>query len=573
MIRFLINFSVDPSLEKSGAFFVTKPDSLKQIALNPHLDLFVWGDPISTKNIPGFAAGIADEAAIHNLLKSIPGHFYYLLFDKNLQAFSAGNSLFGILPLYYAAADQALILSDDPLEIAKHIGNRKINKRFILENILFNYPLTNQSCVVGIHLLPANSFIHYTHGTSKICKHTCMENYYSARPRAWKKSLHELSDLFIERSEKYFPDEISLISLTGGFDGRTLTACGLMHKKSIATYSFGSDESEDVQIASKLSAQANIPFHCLALNEAYVKNDSLSAGLEFIDKAAGTAAFARAHYLYAVKKLTKLTPFIVTGNFGSEIFRTAHSAGPVINHNLYSFFNSKNCDEAIAGIKNSTEFDWLNKDAFKNEWDALIEDLRQLPRFNRKYDDLSTNQRFYITVFEEILRKYFGAEMVNQFYYLNNRTPFLDFEFFIRILQTELSGVYSGFYEQNPIKRFKGQILYSHIIRKAWPSFGKNMTDKGYCPDDLQGMAGKIRIAKAYFNKKYFRKGRNSYDPYAVQSAFRYNSSFFKSIRLDKELFNLRAFGEAFEQVNMSNGFFIGLSQAFYYNKLRDNLQ
>ena len=38
------------------------------------------------------------------------------------------------------------------------------------------------------------------------------------------------------------------------------------------------------------------------------------------------------------------------------------------------------------------------------------------------------NQKFYVFVSKKVFRKYFGAEMANQFRYLINRTPFLDIE-------------------------------------------------------------------------------------------------------------------------------------------------
>jgi len=141
-------------------------------------------------------------------------------------------------------------------------------------------------------------------------------------------------------------------------------------------------------------------------------------------------------------------------------------------------------------------------------------------------------------VFEELFRKYFGAEIVNQFKCLKNRTPFLDIEFLKALFKTELSGIYSEFFEHNPFKRYKGQVLYAHIIRKAYPDFGKIMTDKDYKPDDLINIFGKFNILEGYLKQKVFKK-EICHDPFSVNNAWEANKEYWLKIPASKELFNL----------------------------------
>ena len=324
---------------------------------------------------------------------------------------------------------------------------------------------------------------------------------------------------------------------SGGFDGRTLVSAGLYYDKDFSCYSFGSANSKDTQIASRLASKAGIPFLNIELNDEYAEHDSLNSGKEFILNSSGTGSFARAHYLYSAKKLSNDYQYVITGNFGSEIFRAAHVAGAVISENLCSLFNSDNPEEAIKSIENSNEFDCLNISNSRDSWEAIKKDIIELPFFNPKYSGLTKNQRFYIFVFEEIFRKYFGAEMVNQFRYIKNRTPFLDLEFLKAIFRTGLAGIHSDFFEHNPFKRYKGQVLYAHIIRKAHPSFGKIMTDKGYKPDDLLNCFGKLNIARGYV-KKVMRKPTPDFDPYAVSRAWEANRKFWKGIPVSFEYFN-----------------------------------
>jgi hypothetical protein len=355
-------------------------------------------------------------------------------------------------------------------------------------------------------------------------------------------------------------------ALTGGFDGRTLTACGKYHSKNFTTYSFGTAESEDVKVARQLSQKAATPFREISLDVDYVLQNSYTDGLEFISGASGTASFARAHYMHAAKLLAKEYRYMITGNFGSEIFRAAHIAGVLISPNLYRLLNAANFDEALNKLESAPEWKWLNKISFAHEWESLKEDLVTLPCFNKEYVGLTKNQQFYKIVFDEAFRKYFGAEMVNQSNHIINRTPFLDIDFVKAILATNLAGVHSDFFTNNPFKRFKGQLLYAHIIKRTYPLFGKHLLDKGYRPFDLLSLTGNARIALLYFNKK-FLKQRKTIDPYAVNASFNANSDFWMKTPIDKILFDEDFVVKAFETGELRDSLFVALSQAWFYNE------
>ncbi|MFN2337329.1 MAG: hypothetical protein ABR560_10210, partial [Bacteroidales bacterium] len=89
--------------------------------------------------------------------------------------------------------------------------------------------------------------------------------------------------------------------------------------------------------------------------------------------------------------------------------------------------------------------------------------------------------------------------------------PFLDARFLRELMGTEYAGIHSEFFEENPFRRYKGQLMYAHIIRKAFPALGRFATDKGYAPDDLLSLPGKLRIAKSYLGKR-LKKQNGFYD-------------------------------------------------------------
>ncbi len=103
------------------------------------------------------------------------------------------------------------------LYLGRHVNSSSISRRFVLETVLFNYPLSNHSAVEGISLLPSNSFMSIRNGAVTITKHTDIAQMFSPSPSSWKKSAGRMTDIFLDSVKKYFPDEEYFNALTGGF--------------------------------------------------------------------------------------------------------------------------------------------------------------------------------------------------------------------------------------------------------------------------------------------------------------------------------------------------------------------
>jgi len=565
MINFLLEIPRNIEAKNPSDYFRRCPDSSRTIA-GENFTLILWGDPILSKDIE---SALYENTSVSYLTRNVCGHYYYLLHDRKKKEIILGNSLFGILPVYYRKDSSGIFVSNDPLKLIPGDKNHQFDKRFMLESVLFNYSLFDRSCLDGIDLMPSNHYLELRGGTVTLRCHLSIEDCFVENPEPWQKSAENIADIFISASRKYFCNEPHYAALTAGLDSRTLLCCGLYHKKKITAYNFGSIDSEDIRIASIISKKIGLEFNPFYLDEDYIKNQSLDCGLDFIRLAHGEASFSRAHYLYSARKLAEKTGCIVTGNFGSEILRAAHLPGVMVSPNLVKYFFSKNHESGLESIERSYEFCWLNKENFKKEWESLAEDLKELPRFNPKYKNLTLNQKFYVLVFNTIFRKYFGPEMSNQYQYLINRTPFLDFEFLNAILQTEMAAVYSDFFTSNPLKRYKGQILYSFIMQKTCPQLAREKTDKGYCPMDLLTLMGKLQASAAFVKRKIKRRGLFLGDEYSVRAAFNHNKSYFQNIPVKEELFNATAFKKSFDKgVYPQDSFFIALSQAWWQNEL-----
>jgi hypothetical protein len=497
-------------------------------------EFLAWGDPVSSERFTvSLPSNLNPEFIVNNLF----GHYCFLLADHSRREITVGCSLFSILPLYYHEQKGRVTLSGNVFELGRHAGLSNVSAGFVAESLLFNYPLHNLSLIEGITLLPSDSALTVGADGFRITKHTAIGEWFTDDPAPWRMSLSRVAGTFLEAVLKYFPDEHYAASLTGGFDGRTLVAAGLKYHRDFSCYCIGSASSADLQTAAHTADSSGLRFIAVSTDEEYAREHSLDAGLRFIHGSSSVATFSRAHYIHAASLLSRESRFIITGNFGSEVFRAVHTPGVMISPALYDVFVSRSPDEAMEKLAGNRMAGLVDRDLLQSVLPALRESVEELPCFDGRHAGLSRNRQFYIFVFEEIFRKYFGSEIVNQAPFVANRTPFLDPLFLRELLGTGLAGVHSEFFERNPVKRFKGQALYATVIREAAPMLGRLPTMKGYSPDDLLSLPGLIRVASARLRKRPGPAGAAS-DPLGVMASWKHNSRFYGGLDADRTMFD-----------------------------------
>jgi len=534
-ISFLLECDADSlSVMPASGLFTVRPDIVLHLTGNDY-EFLAWGDPISGDS---FGKGLQSNPNPEYVVNNLSGNYCYVLADNNRGEITVGSSLFSILPVYYCVQNKRVTISGNVFDLGKHTGLKTVSASFVAESLLFNYPLHNTSLIEGISLLPSNSALVVGAGGHRIIKHTAIETWFTDDPESWRKSLSPMAETFLEAAGKYFPEEHYAASLTGGFDGRTLVAAGLYHNRDFTCYCIGSELSDDLLTAAHVAEGSGLKFIPVITDEKYALEQSLDFGLRFISGSSGVATFSRSHYILAASQLASETRYIITGNFGSEVFRAVHNPGVMISPALYDVFVSRSPDEAMKKLAANRMTGLLDRTLFQSLLPGLRESVEALPCFDGKHIGLSRNQQFYIFVFEEIFRKYFGSEIVNEAPYVTNRTPFLDPFFLRKLLGTGLAGIHSEFFENNPLKRFKGQTLYATIIREAAPELGHFPTVKGYSPEDLLSLPGNLSIAASRIRKKKRVSGAET-DPLGVMVAWANNSSFYGELDVDGNIFDI----------------------------------
>jgi hypothetical protein len=133
-----------------------------------------------------------------------------------------------------------------------------------------------------------------------------------------------------------------------------------------------------------------------------------------------------------------------------------------------------------------------------------------------RFGDMLPDQRFYMFLLTEGLRKYFGAEIHMERVHGTNRYPFLDDEFVEFAFRAPFAGVYSRTLRPTVGNRFRSQYFYAYLIRKYRPELLKEPTDHGHSPADVLSPVALLRIVPKVLHWRW-RRQRTGYREFRTE--------------------------------------------------------
>lgn len=471
-----------PSIPEANALYIqVGKQKLLEFEV-PAGKFLLLGDPIfqPEENLFERIVSTADNVHLDLLFNKIKGHYYWFYMSSSARGhFKCGTSFGAIYPIYYHFEKHGTLVSSSAFTLARQTNADVKDKRNLLERLLFNYPFFNSTWWANIHLLDAHRYLDIGENSTKVSGTFEVSDYFGTPTHTTRDCLSELAALFQRETELFFPDEPFAVSLTGGFDGRTLVAAAQKANREFVAYSFGRPDSTDVSMPTAQATKIGIPYWPILLDRVYVEQHSLDSGRKFMQLTEYNGNWGRPHYHYAARSLSERTNYILTGNFGSELFRALHEPGVMLSEYLIRVFSSTD-DSWKDYLRQAAQY-W-DKNFFKEEIESLIADIED---YLVKMQGWDANHKFYHFVFNEIFRKYFGAELVMQSTYLNNRTPYLNLHLFQELNKTIWSGVHARLFEKMKSKRMKGQVFYATFIRQIAPQLYHLNTNKGYSPADV----------------------------------------------------------------------------------------
>lgn len=411
------------------------------------------------------------------LFQQIRGHYYYFYLTR--ETVYIGSSLSGIYPVCYHTEGKKVWIASKASAIAEILPTVRPSRINLLERLLFNFTLLNSTWWENIHLVPADRYLAVRKDKVQVEGVFEIADFFGDPIYKTRRSLGKLIAAFQSEMELFFPDEPFSISFTGGFDSRTIVAAARNAGADFGTYSFGRPSSSDIYFPIRQSKALGIPYTPIYLDEKYLQEHSLAGAYTFLQSSDYNGNFGRPHYTYAAQQLSQSSNFILTGNFGSELFRALHEPGVMISQSLIDLFTAEDDSWKDKLVEATNAWD---KQYFKREIDQLITQIEEYLAVSK---GLSLNHRFYRFVINDLFRKYFGPEVQMQSQYLNNRTPYLSLPWLMGLNQTIWSGVHARLFEKKINKRMKGQIFYSSFLKRVNKEMYHMQTNKSYSAADV----------------------------------------------------------------------------------------
>lgn len=460
--------------------------------------LFLLGD---FWNVPEPAISDNLTGTVTDLVKALKGNYYGIILEKEkVHVFSC---FLNLMPVFYSPRDRVVT------SVFPAFGELQlpltVSERYIFEALLFNYPFFNHTIFNEVKLLS-------THHLLSLDNHRAMETeFFNTRvlftesPAKGKKVHDALADAFIRTVDDYIPGKGSVVTFTGGFDGRTIVSCALHLRKEFKTLAFGKAEDEDVHIPYENAKELGLEFiHLESSDTLYITRQYSEDSIAITRASGGFNGFLYPHFLYIARESAKHGGCLVTGCGGSELFRAAHNAGAVVSQALYDVLTIEGEAELKNALLASPKIKILQKEVIENVIGGFMEDLVKYRRVLNEFE--TTNRKLYYFMHNETLRKLFGIWIYNQAKYINVRSPFLDYRFIEAVYRSDLAGAYNAFFTHNPIRRFKGHWLYSVIIGKTNRKIFNQKTGKGYPPKYILTPAGRLKLVIPFFKRRLIRR-------------------------------------------------------------------
>lgn len=445
-----------------------------------------------------------------DFIKFLSGCFNILIIEMKKKRYRLVNSRFGMRVMYLTQIDGYLLLSSSIKSFIQCPQvSKSINKKAVIEYALFHYPLGMDTFFEKVNILEPATVL--TVDGARITE----SSYWDQRSLFGNKLLSieesiEGIDYRLARAVRQMSagsDRVG-VSLTGGFDTRTILSLLDNNREKILLYSFGSHISRDVVIPGNISSTLGYEYYPIYLNGDYQNQYFNKYAVLAIEHSDGRSSIARAHYPYAFGQIGKEVGAVLTGICGSELLRPLSNVGAVISEKTRLLYEGGvdflrdvcSTDQSLRYYRIPKRGDILNQ---------IEASTHALKSFSD--NSLTLSQRFYLFVLKEVLRKYFGPEIAMESPYVYNRIPFLDRSFIDFVFRTPFCGANFSFFSRSLLERMHGQQFYAYIISKHNIDLARMKTDRNFAPLDLITNVGKIRIAKEYFLSRTRRKPSDDY--------------------------------------------------------------
>jgi len=433
-----------------------------------------------------------------DFVRHITGWYNIFIYDEKQKLSLLVNDQLGFYPLYYYDSDACFVFASkiEAILATGLLPSVAPDPVTIAEHLFVNYPLSDYTYIQNIHTLANAETISIRQDKTTRRKYWSMGALYDYSPADKEQSFRMMDQGLSQALHKMLATEEHQlnVSLTGGWDSRVVLSYLLPeHRDQLKLYSFGAEDADDIVVPQTIASAESLDYTPYVLDRNYLDQCFMPEALKTIALSNGTRNYKRTHYLYAVRKIAEISPFLVTGIFGDEVFKVGRpTGGDVLSKNTIAMLASDfDIDHIMGMFSNSLISDCLQYDP-KNLADALRARIEALKRQMDEFDTIS--QKYYSIRFEYNLRKYFGSEANSYNDFVFCFSPFIDIDFLENFARTRYFGIHYSF-DSNSIRLKKQSTqLYHDIVQANYPPLTTYHSARGYSMKDATTLSGNLKI-------------------------------------------------------------------------------
>jgi asparagine synthase (glutamine-hydrolysing) len=210
-----------------------------------------------------------------DFIHKIDGIFNILIFDKIKNKLLIFNDWAGNHNLFYYFNGKNFIFSTETKGILKIIDKKTVDRKAIVEQVMFSHLLFDKTLVKEIKLLNPASILEFQNGKLKIENYYDLKNHYKIeknKPETYY--IEKLYDLFEKPTKKYLYKKDISLPLTGGIDSRFLLHFMLKYNYNftdIYTLIYHTSHLEDVKIGKRICKKLDLPHREEKISFKYFK--------------------------------------------------------------------------------------------------------------------------------------------------------------------------------------------------------------------------------------------------------------------------------------------------------------
>ena len=421
---------------------------------------------------------IRDRYLIHgeNYLIKIPGFFCLVLIDIKKKKVLLSSDILGLLKLYYSFSNFQLNFSTSIKDIIP--SNFKLNKNGLLEYLLINYYITDNTLFQNIHRLLPSQTITFTDRNKKETNYfNLLEDLITiGTDNISIKDVVSASETLKEVASDYSDASESIITLTSGLDSRLLFSALLANKAIIDGFTFGVQNNIEFEIAERISEIIDIRnYEKILLNNDYSK--FITTYFEYIVSTKNIDLnINRYHYVYVWEKInnSKLKGNILTGIGGNTFVRDGLSISKQTNQLLYGLIYTQNKEATIEEFVQ-------RKISLLNQFNISKSDA--IDYLSLIFKELKENDNFFNHYYIKInygIRNYFGSELSIENQIHPTYTPFFDIRYLEALAKSGYSIFSNTFLNKNKQYKVTSHRFYAEMVSLLYSKLLDIPTNRGY---------------------------------------------------------------------------------------------